>query len=239
MNDNDLLRYSRQMLLPAVGIDGQQRLNDVTVLQVGAGGLGCSVAQSLVGSGVGRIIVVDDDTVELSNLPRQIAFHNNDIGKSKSQTLCRRLGERSPDVEMIAVQKLADAQVLTDILSTYKADILVDGGDNLELTHTLDAIATAYGVPLVHASVSRFEGHLYTRLPDAKFPSLATLFPAPADSETCSQSGVLTVAVSVMAALQATQVIRVLLAPALGDIQPELLIFDGASMRLTPIKVTP
>lgn len=237
MNDNDLLRYSRQILLPAIDIDGQQRLRDATVLLVGAGGLGCSLAQSLVGSGIGRLIIVDDDTVELSNLPRQVLFHDVDIGQSKAQVLCRRLRQRIPDCELIAVNQRADVALLTQLSRQYTVDILADGGDNLPLTQALDRVVTSRQLPLVHASVSRFEGHLYTRLPDKAYPTLTQLFPATADTETCSQSGVLTVAVSLVAAAQAAQIVRVLLAPALGKILPELLLFDGTLMRWTTIRL--
>lgn len=237
MEDNDLLRYSRQILLPAVDIDGQQRLHAATVLLVGAGGLGCWVAQSLMGSGIGRLIVVDDDCIELSNLPRQMLFCDVDIGQLKSQVLCQQLNKRMPTGEAIAVTQRADSALLAHLLAQYNVDILVDAGDNLALSYDLDAVATAQQLPLVHASVSRFEGHLYSRLPNESFPALATLFPAPSDSESCSQSGVLTVAVSLIAAMQAAQVVRVLLAPKLGDIVPELLIFDGMTMRCSTIRV--
>lgn len=237
MNDNDLLRYSRQILLPAVDIAGQQRLRDATVLLIGAGGLGCSVAQSLMGSGIGRLIVVDDDTIELSNLPRQVLFSDADIGQAKAQVLCRQLKARTPDSECVAVNERADSALLAKLFSRYHINVLVDAGNNLQLTHSLDAVASIQALPLVHASVSRFEGHLYTRLPEARFPTLQQLFPAPADAETCSQSGVLTVAVSIVAAMQAAQVVRVLLSPDLGVIAAELQLFDGTTMRWSAIRI--
>lgn len=237
MNDHDLHLYARQILMPTIGIEAQQRLLDSTVLIVGAGGLGSTVAQYLLGSGVGQLIVVDNDTIERSNLPRQIVFHESDIGLPKADVLSQRLNQRLSVNSCVAYCEVYSDMLLQRLMSEYRIDVIVDAGDNVPLSYQLDTAVNTADVPLVHASVSRFEGHCYTRLPTADFPTLRQLFPQMAEQETCSQSGVLTVAVGLLGSYQATAVMRVLLAAQLGDIVPELVLFDGVSMRFIPLSV--
>lgn len=237
ISDKQLALFSRQMLMPNVGIEGQEKLLNATVLIVGAGGLGCSVAQYLHGSGVGKLIVVDDDVVELSNLPRQIVFRESDVGKSKAEILCKALQSRFDDVVCVAVNQRFSADCYATLSEQYAFDVLIDCGDNLPLTWLLGGLASDNGLPLVHASVSRNEGHLYRYLPRAEFPPPGKLFPATAETETCSQSGVLSATVGVIASLQAHHVVSLLLAADKGNIKPELLLFDGQSSRLMPITV--
>lgn len=241
MNGEDLQLYARQILMPSIGIEAQQQLLDSTVLIVGAGGLGNTVAQYLLGSGVGQLLIVDHDVIEYSNLPRQILFNETDVGLPKSETLCRRLNQRlaqsQPRKCCMGFYEVYSDTLMQRLLNEYSIDVLIDAGDNLPLSYQLDAAATQYSLPLVHASVSRFEGHCYTRLPAANFPTLEKLFPQPAQQETCSQSGVLTVAVGLIGSCQAAMTIRVLLAAQLGETTPELLLFDGLTMRFMPLSV--
>ncbi len=239
MEDEQLLLYSRQILMPNIGIEGQQKLLDSTVMIVGAGGLGCTVAQYLLGSGVGRLLVVDDDVVELSNLPRQVLFRQADIGRAKAEVLSEVLNQRLENDACLAVVASFDEALLKEwVQKVGDGDFLVvDAGDNLELTQQLDAVTESLSLPLVHASVSRSEGHIYVRLPKPEFPRLKTLFSQQASAESCSQSGVMSVAVGLIGCYQAMQVVRVLLQPQLGEIVPELVLFDGMSMRFMPISL--
>ncbi len=239
MNDEQLLLYSRQVLMPNIGVEGQEKLLDSTVLIVGAGGLGCTVAQYLVGSGIGRLIVVDDDIIELSNLPRQVLFSRADIGQAKAEVLCEVLNRRLEKNVCQAVVEKFNYLLVKKIVQEIGVDnlLLVDAGDNLELSYQLDEAAEKFHLPLVHASVSRGEGYLYTRLPQSDFLSLQTVFSQHSTTESCSQNGVMTVAVGLIGVYQAMQVIRVILRPHLGEIVPELVLFDGMAMRFMALRL--
>ncbi len=237
MNDHQLLCYSRQILLPQIGISNQQKLLDSTVLIVGAGGLGCSAAQYLCGSGIGRLIIVDDDRIALSNLPRQIAFSENDIGKYKATVLCQTLNQRLSNCLCKAKIARFSPALFTEILSERNINLVVDAGDNLEVTYLADQLSSQHNIPLVHAAVSRMEGHVYSRLPLDSFPALSTLFPQNSSPETCTQRGVMTGVVGIIAAYQAWHGVRILLQPELGSLQPELHLFDGKNMRWMTIAV--
>lgn len=238
MDDQDLLLFSRQVLMPNVGVENQQKLLDATVLVVGAGGLGNAVVQSLAASGVGRLIVVDDDSVEHSNLPRQFLFYPSDIGRAKATVVCERIQQRMPVVKCLAkVCQFSDALMAELYENGDMPQVIVDAGDNLALSLQLDAVATSYSLPLVHASVSRFEGHVYVRLPEKKFPPIQQVFQQASAAESCSQTGVLSVAVALLGSFQAAQVLRVLLAQEGHTIMPELVLFDGATMRFMPMSL--
>ncbi|MPV85853.1 HesA/MoeB/ThiF family protein [Ostreibacterium oceani] len=231
--DNAFLQfYSRQMLFDSVGVTGQSVLQAKTVIIAGVGGLGCHVAQALAGSGVGRLILVDHDTVDETNLARQTLFNQASIGQNKAEVAQKTLAAHFSFVDIVSVNRPFDSSLVTD----YRPDVLVDCGDNWPLTQCLDGVASAGMCPLVHASVSRFEGISYTRL-DATFPALTALFSRPMAEESCSQSGVLTPAVGLLGYVQACQVLRVLLYPTLGEILPQMLLFDGATMGFRTISV--
>ncbi len=240
MDDEQLLLYSRQILMPNIGVEGQEKLLDSTVLIIGAGGLGCTVAQYLVGSGIGQLIVVDDDIIELSNLPRQVLFSRADIGQAKAEVLCEVLNRRLEKITCQAVVEKFNYSLVKKIVQEIGVDnlLLVDAGDNLELSYQLDEAAGKFHLPLVHASVARYEGHVYTRLPQSDFLSLKAVFSQHATTESCSQSGVMTVAVGLIGGYQAMQAVRVLLRPQLGEVVPELILFDGISMRFIPISLS-
>lgn len=235
ITDSELSLYSRQMLLPAVGVEGQEKLLRATVLIVGAGGLGCTVAQYLHGSGVGQLVIVDDDVVALSNLPRQVLFTENDLGQPKAEVLAQALQSRFSGGRCVAVKQRLTVDNYAQLAKKHRFDVLIDGGDNLELTWLLGQLAKENTLPLVHAAVSRFEGQIYSYLPRPSFPTIAQLFPRQSETETCSQTGVMTVSVGVVASLQALQVVKLLLQPDLGEIKPELLLFDGGALRLLPV----
>lgn len=235
MDDNALLYFSRQLLVNRFAFTGQEKLLNSTVLIVGAGGLGCSVAMALAGSGVGSLILVDDDLIEVSNLARQQLFTGNDIGQAKSVTACNRLREQFPHSEFTAVNKRFNKPLFNEQLANTSIDLLIDAGDNLALTHLLAELADEYNIPLIHASVIRFEGFVYAYLPKVNFPNAKVLFPDNSSQETCSEQGVLTVAVSLVANLQAVQAIRVLTTPE--TVRPELLLFDGHRFEFRAVKV--
>jgi len=237
MDDAGLLYHARQIMVPRIGLEGQKKLTDSTVLLVGAGGLGCSVAQYLAGSGVGRIVIVDHDVVESSNIARQVLFDNGDIGLSKAAVLAKKIRHRCPETEVFAYSARYSHELGEDVLKRFSIDVVIDAGDDLVLSYALDALALSCDLPIVFVSVSRVEGYSYTRLAQPRFLSFRALFPASGDVQSCSQSGVLTTAVGLMAAFQAHQVLRVLLLPELGDIEPEIHTFDGVTMTFSRISL--
>ncbi len=238
MKDNLLKLFSKQVMLPAIGIEQQQRLFDSRVMIVGAGGLGCSVAQTLVGSGVGHLLLVDDDKIELSNLPRQFLFAESDIGMPKAEVLCQRLCQRLSSTHCQAKIESFSSDKFNQWKKSFLPDVIVDAGDNLSLTWQLDKVASEHRLPLVHASVNRFEGHIYVRLPTKNYPTVRKLFPDCHNHRSDEHlSGVLSVSVAMIANYQAAQVLRVLLSPVLGQILPELILFDGLNMRCLSVAV--
>lgn len=237
MDDKTLLLHSRQILMPQIGVEQQRRLADSTVVIVGAGGLGCSVAQSLSASGVGRLIIIDDDVIELSNIPRQVLFSEADIGQSKANVVCQRLSARLSTTQCIAYSQCFSEALMDIIMQRFAPQVIVDAGDNLALSLAIDNVVDRYPMVLSHAAVSGFEGYLYLRLPSPDFPTLKTLFQQQSLSQSCSQSGVLSVAVSIVASYQAGQIIHALLRPLWGGLTPEFVLFEGATMRFLPIAI--
>lgn len=241
MNDEQLLYFSRQILVNQFGIKAQQTLLNSTVLIVGCGGLGCSVAMTLAGSGIGKLILVDDDVVEQSNLPRQILFSEEDIGKAKCEVASNHLTKQFSYSQFIAINQCFDADLWAEKLADNNINLIIDAGDNLALSKALTSIADNQQIPVIHASVIRFEGFVYAYLPSpyssTHFPSIKTLFPDNSDTETCSSQGVLTVAVTLIANLQATQAIRVLL-NTIYSVDAELYLLDGNKLTFNTVKLS-
>lgn len=238
MDDNALLYFSRQLLVNKFAFAGQEKLLNATVLVVGCGGLGCAVSTALAGSGVGKLILVDNDTIELSNLARQQLFVTDDIGKAKAEVAAKRLTKQFPHSQFEAINTTFDKTFFSEQLNqpteNQRIDLIIDAGDNLALSHQLADLADAQQIPVIHASVIRFEGFVYAYLPSSNFPSIKKLFADASDAETCSEQGVLTVAVGLIANLQATQAIRLL---TNYPVSPELLLFDGNGFTFRTVKV--
>ncbi|GHB44172.1 molybdopterin biosynthesis protein [Pseudovibrio japonicus] len=203
-----MTRYDRQMILPEVGRDGQDRLRNSHVLVVGAGGLGCPVLQYLAGAGLGTLTVVDPDVVDESNLHRQPLYSLTDIGKNKASASAARLRDYNPEVEVRALGIAltpANAGELVD-----QADIIVDAADTFAASYTLSDECYRQGKPLISASVLGTSGYLGGFCGGA--PSLRAVFPAPpSNGATCSTAGVLGPAVGTIGTMQAQMVLSVLL----------------------------
>lgn len=226
MDDNQLLRYSRQILLPQFGTDGQQTLLDSRVLVIGAGGLGSPAALYLAAAGVGHIVIADDDCVDLSNLQRQILHRHSDIGKPKVDSAKDTLNALNPDVEVTALH----ARLQGDTLKTEvaKADLVVDASDNFDTRFAVNRACVETATPLVSGAAIRMEGQLAVFIPDnPDSPCYRCLYREGNDPEqTCADNGVLSPVVGIVGSLQALEAIKVLL--DLGDtLCGRLLIFDG------------
>ncbi len=219
-------RYSRHLLIPEVGAEGQVRLLDSRVLFVGAGGLGSPAMLYLAAAGVGTIGIVDFDVVDASNLQRQVIHRTDRVGMRKVESAAMTISELNPDVKVLPHEVMLGPDNVAELIAGY--DLVFDGTDTFETRYVLNDAAVAAGIPVVHASVFRFEGQLTVFKP-YDGPCYRCLYPTPPPPELapgCSVAGVLGVVPGVMGLLQATEGIKVLL--DIGDsLAGRLLIYDA------------
>jgi molybdopterin/thiamine biosynthesis adenylyltransferase/rhodanese-related sulfurtransferase len=222
-------RYSRHILLPEVGEDGQKKLLASKVLCVGAGGLGSPASLYLAAAGVGTLGLVDDDVVDASNLQRQVVHATDRIGLPKVESAARTLTALNPDVKVVGHKTRLTADNALELVAPY--DVIVDGADNFATRYLLNDVALRLGKPIVHASVFRFEGQL-TVFPATGAPCYRCLFPEPPPpgaAPSCQEAGVLGVLPGVLGVLQATEALKLLL--GMPTIAGRLLIWDAARSR--------
>jgi adenylyltransferase/sulfurtransferase len=236
MDDKQLLRYSRHILLPQMGIDGQQKLLDARVLIVGLGGLGSPVAMYLAASGVGHLVIVDRDRVELSNLQRQIVHTTNAIGIDKSASAQQTLQALNPDIQITTFNKILNADELTE--QVRQADAVVDASDNFATRFGLNRICVEQKKPLISGAVIRMEGQVTTfraDLPDS--PCYRCLYKDMDEiAETCSETGVLAPVAGIIGSIQATETLKVL--TGVGQtLNGRLLILDAQTMEWREIRL--
>jgi molybdopterin/thiamine biosynthesis adenylyltransferase len=229
-------RYSRHLLIPEVGIDGQAKLLDSKVLLIGAGGLGSPAALYLAAAGVGTIGIVDFDVVDASNLQRQVLHSTDRIGEKKVESARKTLTGLNPDVNVVAHEEMLVADNVERIIAGY--DVILDGTDTFETRYILNDAAVAANIPVVHASVFRFEGQLTVFQP-YEGPCYRCLYPTPPPPELapgCSVAGVLGVVPGIMGMLQANEVLKLLL--GIGDtLAGRLLLFDALDTSFTELKL--
>jgi molybdopterin/thiamine biosynthesis adenylyltransferase/rhodanese-related sulfurtransferase len=229
-------RYSRHLLIPEVGSAGQARLLGSKALLIGAGGLGSPAALYLAAAGVGTIGIVDFDVVDLSNLQRQILHTNDRIGERKVESARKTLEALNPDVKVIPHEEMLVADNVDRIITGY--DVIVDGTDTFETRYLLNDAAVAKNIPVIHASVFRFEGQLTTFIP-YEGPCYRCLYPTPPPPELapgCSVAGVLGVVPGIMGMLQANEALKVLL--GIGEtLAGRLLLFDALDSTFTELKL--
>lgn len=223
-SDEQLLRYSRQLLLEDVGLDGQERLRDAVVLMVGAGGLANPAALYLVGAGIGRLVVADDDRVDLSNLHRQIAFRGEQVGDSKVQALAARLHELNPEVVVEAVQIRVDAAWLDRQVPA--ATLVLDCCDNFATRQAVNAACVRHRKPLVSGAAVRLDGQLAVfDLRDPDSACYACVYGDGTDGDlACSEAGILGPVVGAIGTLQALLAIHLVTG---RPVAPVLRLFDG------------
>lgn len=208
----EFTRYARQTLVAQIGFAGQQTLNQSKVLIVGAGGLGCQVGVHLAGAGVGELLLVDHDTIELSNLHRQILFTEADVGQAKAETACAALQARNADIKIKAINKRLAIDNVAELVGMV--DLVIDAADNFATSYLLSDACQAQGAPLLSASVNRTFGYLgvFCGGDGKAAPSMRAVFPRlPQQSRSCDTVGVTGPAVGVIASLQAQEAIKILL----------------------------
>jgi adenylyltransferase/sulfurtransferase len=238
LSDEELLRYSRQILMPAFDVAGQRRLKAAHVLVVGAGGLGCPVALYLGAAGIGRLILVDDDVVELANLQRQVAFIQDDLGQSKAEVLAARVRRINPGIEVRAHPVRLDGPALTEAVAA--ADLVVDCSDNFATRFALNRACVGARVPLVSGAAIRGEGQLSVfdvRL--AHSPCYHCLYPEQGNEDlTCSEAGVIAPVVGLVGSAQAMEAIKVI--SGVGEpLVGRLLLLDAWRMQWREMALTP
>ena len=237
LTDEQLLRYSRHILLDELGVEGQQRLLQSHALVVGAGGLGSPVALYLASAGVGRITLVDHDMVDATNLQRQIAHTLARVGQPKASSAQAAMHAINPEVQVQPVLQRADAALLGQLVP--KAHVVLDCTDNFATRHAINAACVAHGVPLVSGAAIRFDGQISvydTRQPHA--PCYACLFPPsePVEETRCATMGVFAPLVGIVGTIQAAEALKILVGMD-SRLVGRLQMLDGRGMAFNEIEL--
>jgi sulfur-carrier protein adenylyltransferase/sulfurtransferase len=229
-------RYSRHLLIPEVGAAGQAKLLGSKALLIGAGGLGSPAALYLAAAGVGTIGIVDFDIVDVSNLQRQIIHTTDRVGERKVESAKKSINALNPEITVIAHEEMLVDENVDRIIAGY--DVILDGTDTFETRYTLNDAAVAAGIPVIHASVFRFEGQLTTFIP-FQGPCYRCLYPTPPPPELapgCSVAGVLGVVPGILGLLQANEALKVLLGVG-NTLAGRLLLFDALETEFTELRL--
>ena len=237
MNDSQLLRYSRHILLNEVGVEGQERIMSGRALVIGVGGLGSPAVLYLATAGIGHLTLVDHDTVDLTNLQRQIAHTEARVGQPKVESARQALLAINPGLQVTALAERADAKRLDVLVSG--ADVVLDCSDNFATRQALNAACVRHGVPLVSGAAIRFDGQLAVYSPkDNTSPCYACVFPPDTvfEEARCATMGVFAPLVGIIGSMQAAEALKLLSGagePAIG----RLLMLDGRNMTWTDIRL--
>ncbi|MDR3201146.1 MAG: molybdopterin-synthase adenylyltransferase MoeB [Spirochaetales bacterium] len=236
--NDQMERYSRQIILKEVGVKGQKKICEGSVLIIGAGGLGAPAAMYLAAAGVKTIGIADADAVDLSNLQRQIIHSTPDVGKPKVQSARETMNAMNPDVDVVTYHEWINASNIKDIVNDKNYDFIIDGTDNFPVKFLINDACVMLQKPFVHAGIIRFQGQLMTYVP-GKGPCYRCAFrtPPPPDAvPTCRQAGVLGVLGGVIGTLQATEALKYLLGMD-GLLTGQLLTYNALSMEFRKIKL--
>ncbi|MEA4909017.1 MAG: molybdopterin-synthase adenylyltransferase MoeB [Anaerolineaceae bacterium] len=229
LSQNEISRYSRHLMIPEVGLEGQRKLKDASVLVVGTGGLGSPIALYLAAAGVGRIGLVDYDSVDFSNLQRQVIHGTANLGEPKVESARRRLLDLNPNIRVDAYTNLLNAKNAMRIAAGY--DILVDGSDNFPTRYLLNDLAVLTDRPFVYGSIFRFEGQVSV-FDHRQGPCYRCLFPEPPPPglvPSCAEGGVFGVLPGTIGTLQATEVLKIILGAG-NSLAGSLLVYDALEM---------
>ncbi len=233
--EDDLVRYSRHILLQDVGVEGQEKIHDGRVLIIGAGGLGAPVALYLAAAGVGTIGIVDGDVVDLSNLQRQVIHHTPDVGRPKVLSAKEKMLAINPGIKVQTYQEFLTAANALDIIADY--DFIVDGTDNFPVKFLINDACVMAGKPFSHGGILRFEGQTMTHVPGSACYRCLFKEPPPANAvPTCSQAGVLGAIAGMLGTIQAAETLKYL--TGVGELLTDkLLTFNAKTMDFRKINV--
>jgi molybdopterin/thiamine biosynthesis adenylyltransferase/rhodanese-related sulfurtransferase len=256
LSQSELERYSRHIILPEIGIEGQEKLRNAKVLIAGVGGLGCPVSLYLAAAGVGTLGLVDYDNVSISNLHRQVLFNSDDVGKPKVTAAELHLKSLNPDVEIRTYNIRLTAENAMTILKDY--DIIADGSDNFETKYLINDACVLLGKPNVYGSILRFEGQVAVYVPNLstqakdlwlrnRGPCYRCIFPEPPSADevpSCEEAGVLGILPGIIGTIQANEIVKLILGlcstppepPSRGEsLAGRLVIFDALKMKFKEI----
>jgi adenylyltransferase/sulfurtransferase len=236
LTNEEILRYSRHLIMPEVGMDGQLKLKNAKVLLIGTGGLGAPLGLYLTAAGVGKIGLVDFDVVDFTNLQRQVTFGSSDVGKPKTEAARARLSNLNPDVEIATYETKLTSENALELFRDY--DIIVDGTDNFPTRYLVNDACLLLGKPNVYGSIFRFEGQVTVfGMPDG--PCYRCLYPEPPPPglvPSCAEGGVLGVLPGIIGSLQAMETIKLILGR--GDsLVGRLLLFDALALKFRELKL--
>jgi adenylyltransferase/sulfurtransferase len=237
LNDAEIRRYSRHLILPEVGLEGQKKICSASVLCIGAGGLGSPMAMYLAAAGIGRLGIVDFDSVELSNLQRQVIHGTPDVGRSKTQSAADTIRRINPDVQVVRHDTRLTSDNALDIMRPY--DIVVDGTDNFPTRYLTNDACVLLRKPNVYGSVFRFEGQASVFAPHLGGPCYRCLYPEPPPPgavPSCAEGGVLGVLPGVIGLIQATEIIKLVLGKGTSLLN-RLLLFNALEMQFRELKL--
>src|SRR3989338_554225 len=236
LTKDEILRYSRHLIMPEVGIDGQEKLKDAGILLIGAGGLGSPLGLYLAAAGVGRLGIVDFDTVDFTNLQRQIIHRTEDVGRLKVESSKERINQINPDVQVTTYNTRLTRENILDILKDY--DLVIDGTDNFQTRYLVNDACVFQKKPNVYGSIFRFEGQATVFYP-FKGPCYRCLFPEPPPPgmvPSCAEGGVLGVLPGIVGTIQATEGIKLITGqgePLIG----RLLLFNALKMQFRSVAI--
>ncbi|MFT6529775.1 MAG: adenylyltransferase/sulfurtransferase [Psychrosphaera sp.] len=235
LSDQQLLRYSRHIMLPSMDIDGQEKLWNSKVLIIGVGGLGCAVAQYLACSGIGKLTLVDDDKVDKTNLQRQVLHTENNVGLNKCDSAKQSLQQLNSEITIDTHTIRLTGEVLLQTIQEH--DVVVDCSDNLTTRNELNLLCFKTKTPLVSGAAIRMEGQVATFTMDKDQPCYQCISSMFGEQElTCSESGILSPVVGVIGSLQATETIKLLV--QIGEVlSSRLLMFDAVTMSFNEFKL--
>jgi molybdopterin/thiamine biosynthesis adenylyltransferase/rhodanese-related sulfurtransferase len=237
LNNDEIKRYSRHLILPEVGLGGQKRIKGASVLCIGAGGLGSPIAMYLAAAGIGKIGIVDFDTVDYSNLQRQILHTDADVGRPKAQSAKETIHGLNPNCEVVIHNTRISSENALDIIRPY--DIVVDGTDNFPTRYLTNDACVLLKKPNVYGSIFRFEGQASVFAPHLGGPCYRCLYPEPPPPgmvPSCAEGGVLGVLPGIIGCIQATEILKL----ALGKgnlLVGRLLLFNALDMKFRELKL--
>ena len=238
MNDEQLLRYSRHILLPEIGIEGQERLLAAHALVIGAGGLGSPAAMYLASAGIGRITLADGDSVDLTNLQRQILHTTAAVGRAKVYSGKDTLAQLNPDIELAAIPERLEGERLAQLISS--ADVVLDCCDNFATRHAVNRACVAHRKPLVSGAAVRFDGQVSVfDLRQREAPCYNCLFPEDTEAEEtrCAVMGVFAPLTGIIGTTQAAEALKVL--AGIGEtLNGRLLLLDGLAMEWRSVRLS-
>jgi len=237
LNNDEIRRYSRHLILPEVGLSGQKKICSTSVLCIGAGGLGSPIAMYLAAAGVGKLGILDFDSVDFSNLQRQILHGTEDVGRPKTQSASETIKRINPNVEVVVHNARLTSENALDLLRPY--DIVVDGTDNFPTRYLTNDACVLLKKPNVYGSIFRFEGQASVFAPHLGGPCYRCLYPEPPPPgmvPSCAEGGVLGVLPGIVGTMQATEILKLALGKG-SSLIGRLLLFNALDMKFRELKL--